>query len=322
MKRFKNILYVAESRGVVHAAFHHAVALAQRNQARLTVIVVMEQIPDYLTRLTPRMFLKAQTKEFQAALDSLCDWVAGRVTVEARIVIGKPFLEIVREVLRNRHDLVIKPATGDLGIVEQVFGTTDMHLLRKCPCPVWLINSAEPTPIKRVMACVDFNDLDPSGADSAEPLNRMILEMSGSLACLEHSDYHVVHAWEPVGEHLFGDDNAGLGEEAFGAYVNDVRTAHRHWLDQLLQKARTWIGAETYDDVQPTTHLPKGGPGKVIPKLARELGIDIVVMGTVARTGIPGFFIGNTAESILVDLECSVLAVKPPGFVSPVTLQS
>jgi nucleotide-binding universal stress UspA family protein len=43
-------------------------------------------------------------------------------------------------------------------------------------------------------------------------------------------------------------------------------------------------------------------------------------MGTVARSGIPGLIMGNTAEAILTELECSVLAIKPPGFVTPVTL--
>jgi nucleotide-binding universal stress UspA family protein len=43
-------------------------------------------------------------------------------------------------------------------------------------------------------------------------------------------------------------------------------------------------------------------------------------MGTVARTGIRGFFMGNTAETILEQIDCSVLAIKPQEFVTPVTL--
>lgn len=58
----------------------------------------------------------------------------------------------------------------------------------------------------------------------------------------------------------------------------------------------------------------------VVPAVAQELNADLVVMGTVSRTGIPGLLIGNTAEVILNNLECSVLAVKPSGFVTPVTL--
>ena len=67
-------------------------------------------------------------------------------------------------------------------------------------------------------------------------------------------------------------------------------------------------------------HVVKGHPERVVSELARELSVDLVVMGTVARTGIDGFFMGNTAESILAQIDCSVLTVKPPGFVSPVTL--
>jgi nucleotide-binding universal stress UspA family protein len=51
--------------------------------------------------------------------------------------------------------------------------------------------------------------------------------------------------------------------------------------------------------------------------MAKQLHVDLVVMGTVARTGIAGLFIGNTAETILEQLQCSVLAVNPLGFVSP-----
>lgn len=43
-------------------------------------------------------------------------------------------------------------------------------------------------------------------------------------------------------------------------------------------------------------------------------------MGTVCRTGAPGLLIGNTAEKILYEVDCSVLTVKPDGFVTPVRL--
>jgi len=60
----------------------------------------------------------------------------------------------------------------------------------------------------------------------------------------------------------------------------------------------------------------------VIAPLAAELWADLVVMGTVARTGISGLIIGNTAEAILDQLTCSVLAIKPPGVKTPVKIES
>jgi nucleotide-binding universal stress UspA family protein len=43
-------------------------------------------------------------------------------------------------------------------------------------------------------------------------------------------------------------------------------------------------------------------------------------MGTISRTGVAGLLIGNTAERVLQKANCSVLAVKPDGFSSPVRL--
>ena len=64
--------------------------------------------------------------------------------------------------------------------------------------------------------------------------------------------------------------------------------------------------------------LVHGEARERIPELARELRADLLVMGTVCRTGVPGFFIGNKAENVLPHVDCSVLAVKPKGFVTPV----
>jgi len=63
---------------------------------------------------------------------------------------------------------------------------------------------------------------------------------------------------------------------------------------------------------------PEGDAAEAIQRLVRKLEIDLLVMGTVCRTGIPGFLIGNTAERVLDVVDCSVLVVKPVGFVSPV----
>jgi len=67
-------------------------------------------------------------------------------------------------------------------------------------------------------------------------------------------------------------------------------------------------------------HLRRGPAAANIFAVAEEVEADLIVMGTVCRTGMAGFLIGNTAESLLSRVTCSVLAVKPPGFQSPVKL--
>jgi universal stress protein E len=65
----------------------------------------------------------------------------------------------------------------------------------------------------------------------------------------------------------------------------------------------------------------EGNAEDVILSLAREKHIELIIMGTVGRVGVPGLFIGNTAEEVLRQVDCSVLTVKPDGFVTPVTFK-
>ena len=66
----------------------------------------------------------------------------------------------------------------------------------------------------------------------------------------------------------------------------------------------------------------EGEAEEIIVDLAEKEKADLIVMGTVGRTDISGFFVGNTSEVILNNIGCSVLAVKPQGFVSPVSIDT
>jgi nucleotide-binding universal stress UspA family protein len=65
----------------------------------------------------------------------------------------------------------------------------------------------------------------------------------------------------------------------------------------------------------------QGKPGQLVPELAEKLEVGLIVMGTVSRTGVAGLLIGNAAERILRQVNCSVLTVKPDGFATPVKLE-
>lgn len=48
---------------------------------------------------------------------------------------------------------------------------------------------------------------------------------------------------------------------------------------------------------------------------------DLIVMGMVGRAGISGFITGNSSERLLARIPCSLVAVKPADFKSPVALE-
>jgi len=104
--------------------------------------------------------------------------------------------------------------------------------------------------------------------------------------------------------------------------VFDGETEGKATLDRVVTLARRNQAQLTVVDVlSHRVHLVKGNLGTMIPQLAEKEQVDLIVMGTVCRTGLAGFFIGNTAERVLQQVDCSVLTVKPDGFVTPVTLE-
>ncbi len=172
------------------------------------------------------------------------------------------------------------------------------------------------------MAAVDVNDDYPSEElDTRRLLNQQILEMASALALSDFSELHIVHAWHAALESTMRGAFINRPEAEVVAYVEAERQHHKDNLNVLMDETIGSLGQKTLEHIKPETHLLKGLPQSEIPEFARELKVDLVVMGTVARTGLSGFFMGNTAESILNQLDCSVLAIKPPGFETPVTVE-
>ncbi len=112
-----------------------------------------------------------------------------------------------------------------------------------------------------------------------------------------------------------------MSEDKIIAHLEEVRQHYKQSLNVLMNEVIGKLGQDALEYLKPQKHLLKGYPREKIPVLAKEIEADLVVMGTVARTGISGFFMGNTAETILNQLDCSVLAIKPQGFKTPVTLE-
>ena len=65
-------------------------------------------------------------------------------------------------------------------------------------------------------------------------------------------------------------------------------------------------------------HLLWGAPAEQIVNFAKDVHADLIVLGTVGRSGIQGLLLGNTAENVLVHCDCDVLTVKPAGFQTPI----
>ena len=329
MKRFQNILFVT---GVENSesALAHALTLAKHNQTGLTLVKAVKQISGVSGYSIPKETIATIKQDvinkYKGELEELSESYKGTVKIDIEVHEGIPFISIIQDVLRNSRDLVIKAVESEGGISSFFFSSIDMHLLRKCPCPVWLVKPGEPERIRSIAAAIDFNDL--AGKDENHSLNRQILEMALSLAYREGAQLNVIHAWWPnvdangpeYEDHLFLSGGLGIPVTDIDQSIENYRLVLERRIAKLMDEIKDWNGEEMFNAVKPRTHLIHGRARKVIAEYTKKLNADLLVMGTVGRIGVPGFFMGNTAESILYSIECSVLAVKPEGFISPVVL--
>ena len=178
-----------------------------------------------------------------------------------------------------------------------------MHLLRKCPVPVWVHSPLSATAAAVLVA---LGPMEPTSHD----LNIKLLELGSSLALTGDSELHVVHGWRLEGENMIRSPQLGYTPEEIEAMGSAVRAEAEQEITKLLEVVP---GARNGNVI-----LRHGEAADVITDVIAEVNPSTVVMGTLARSGIPGYIIGNTAERVLVDVNRSVLAVKPEGFVSPV----
>lgn len=309
MVTYGRILMAVPHRYVNEETVQHAVAVAKSYNASLTLLGVVEEIEkeyeNWLTTKVPQDLKKEMFDKQQAALQQRVTQLQQEYpNVDCVVRQGIPFVEIVRQVKSGGHDLLILDAVSHKPGHKRFMGSTTKHVLRKCPCTVLCVRDNEHP--RKVVAAVDVFASKPD----SDALNRKVLSHAHALAQREAAELHVVYAQQPIGEPMlssWGVGSASMLDEMERDLVASAKS-------KLLKLTEDVCGSA--DGVLLKTLL--GNPRDVLPLYVEENQIDLISMGTVCRTGIKGFLIGNTAESILAEVQCSVLALKPDGFVSTV----
>ncbi len=320
MIQIKNILCVIELDKNSEATLKQAVKLAKDHQAKLTVASVLEMTGALHSFFKNKQEISEKLKDLTAnkrdEIQALIKKHGAKMSIEIELYTGIGFIEIVKNVIKNSFDLVVKCA-DDIDWLPRLFASEDMQLLRKCPCPVLMLKPGAKDVFQNVLATVDVNDdfieLDETRVQSQ--LNKKVLQYSALFSVSESTNLHIGSVWKAYGEDFLRSGAfTHLPDEKVDVYSEQARRECSYKLDTLVRELNSLVGKDTVDYLNPKSHLVKGEPSQEIPLLIKKYDVDLIVMGTVARTGISGFIIGNTAESILEQVHCSVLAIKPDGF--------
>ncbi|AGE25975.1 MULTISPECIES: universal stress protein [Pseudomonas] len=185
--------------------------------------------------------------------------------------------------------LVIKQHMPDSPLKKALLTPADWKLLRYCPTPVLLVKTSTPWSGGVILAAIDVGNTD----SEHRALHDSIIDHGFEIASLAKAQLHVISA-HPSPMLAAADPTFQLRETIAARY---------------REQCKAFQAQFDVDDAH--LHIEEGPADVLIPFAAHKWQAAVTIIGTVARTGISGALIGNTAEVVLDAVESDVLVLKP-----------
>ncbi|AWL11959.1 Universal stress protein [Saliniradius amylolyticus] len=307
MLDFNNILVVVDPTVEQQKALNRAVELAKKTGADITAFLT---IYDFSYEMTTMLSVEERETMRQAVVDDRTEWLSelitsqvqdDSITVKAKVVWhNRPYEAIVHEALEHQYDLIVKGTHQHSALKSVIFTPTDWHLLRKSPVPVLLVKDHDWRDQGHILAAVNVGTEDEEHAK----LNDKIATTAKAYADTLNADMNLVNSYPGTPVNIAVE----IPEFDPASFNQSVKEHHEQTMREFADKHG--IGQEH-------CFVREGLPEDAIPAAARNVDAELVVLGTVGRQGISAALIGNTAEHVIDELDCDVLALKPDGFVSP-----
>ena len=300
MEQLNRILVIFDEKHTTQSALYRAIELAHLTSASIHVVSALYTTLNFINgdivveteEILRQRLMERRDHEIEQAIASV-DTESLTITKQ---VLWAPFPneEVSAMCAEGNYDLLIKTASKH-GRLDGIFHTPlDWHLLRECPCPVLLVTEEAWPKGSTILAAIDAVSGDPEHM----VLNQKILEHANFLGDILDDTVHAATACPPLPvlvdlEYTTVDPND---------YMQQMKASAFRKSKEILKD--TFLPGDNM-------HIVSGIPEQAIPELADELGSRMIVIGTVSRTGIKGYLMGNTAEQLLFHMHCDVLAIKP-----------
>lgn len=290
MHRFKKIALIFDLSKSNAILLDHANELVKHNGVAVHIIV------------HTRVLLKPdQVKSIKSSINAKVDF-----DYQFEYMDDNAVIEIVQYCHKNQIDIVLMESDMVQGIKRIFHSSLTQSLVRKLHCPLWIVQRPVSKTYQRIVVAVD-----PTQDGEALALNDKLIEIGTSFAQQQSAECIVLTAWHLEGEVAISGPFLHTPIAEINALKAQCKIEHARAFEVLQARHTDRLTGSP-------TVLIEGEAGLVIPEYIEKNNIDMVLLGTVGRTGVKGFLIGNTAETLINQLDCSIMAVKPDGFQSPV----
>ncbi|MGR5061436.1 universal stress protein [Photobacterium sp. DNB22_13_2] len=294
----------------IDESFHQAFKFANNISAQVTLLTVIEDLAELkeISRYscTTLDVLDKATKIYHGLLK---EWVQSlkkeysNIKFKTKIRIGIPFIEIIKEAKDSHATMVFLDTHREEKQKVCQRGSTTLHIMRKSEIPIWSM-STDVRPIRNIVAALDISNQD------YHDFNEQILALAVEVCSVTGASLTLCHAWRL--------DSEGFLRK-WSAYDDlDIALLSKKMREERLDRLRSLLMPYENTPIGTSIKVLEGETRHILPKFVNNEGIDLVVLGSLSRTGVAGFFMGNTAESLLNEINCSVITLKPDDFKSPV----
>ena len=301
MKTPKRILVVISGRHAEHPALERALKFAEFDDVHIHLFNSIYEPLMELTDVLSNEHHKEMKSQYMADrylyMDTIADTLDKKgISCSVNVAWHRELHEAIEEIIDELEpDLVIKRISANASNINSFAMPVDRHLLRYCKVPILLVRDSHWTH-KPILAAID-----PTVTDKKHiALNHNILEYSKMLAHVTETQLHSVNTFETPS--MGPSMEVGWANIDFQSIQVDTSNAHKNKMELLLKQHDLFINPY---------HVIEGQADIAIPNIANKIDAQLMILGTVGRTGLSGAFIGNTAEHILANMNCDILTLKP-----------
>jgi nucleotide-binding universal stress UspA family protein len=282
------------------AALRQAVRIAERSGAELEVVHVLETlvVADLEEALAPHRQgdLRASlVGDARQAWQEFTAGVPGARALDLHVEIDSPTAAILRRVRARAADLLVLGVHGT-SPPDRGAGTLATACVRHAAASVLLVRDQHGPPFRSVIACIDFS-----------PTSRRALEEAVRMAEQDGAALHILHVFDAPWHRLHYRAPTPQASPDYQKQYRDLlhRSLESFSAPLVPRDGRLDVRHELFD---------YQGHGAGITEFVGRAGGDLVVLGTRGRTNLRDLLLGSTAERVVRDAPCSILAVRPEGF--------
>lgn len=146
--------------------------------------------------------------------------------------------------------------------------------------------------IRKILVPFDFS---PTAHEALAPASDLARRYGAALVLL--------HVYEPPVYPVPPDGMRLPSPEAMAAEVTTLETELEGVQRQLREQGVSNV----------TVNIAQGDPLTEILRVVKDVGIDLVVIGTHGRTGLKHLLLGSVAEKVVRHAPCPVLTIRGPA---------